>query len=280
MTNPKRTARRNTKTLEAVLSEPSLESLKPQFRRLRLTAAYDRLVELCGDIEGSKLSTVRVIKEVFDYEVLRRDTNALTRRLQEAKMTLADARPQGINYEVKRGLSKSQMEALLTLEWMEKRQNVIITGATGCGKTYIACALTAQACIRGKTARVIRVPLLLTQMAMSHQIAESYFKQLREIKKVDLLVLDDWGIGQLDARSREDLLEIINERYMCGSTIVTSVLPVNCWSQYIDDPTMSDAILDRLVSVAHRIDLDGPSMRQRKEYGGVQTAEESKEAKE
>lgn len=94
-------------------------------------------------------------------------------------------------------------------------------------------------------------------MAASHQIVETYFKKLKEMKTIDLLVLDDWGIGQLDARSRQDLLEIINERYMYASTIVTSVLPVNKWSEYINDTTYSDAILDRLVSVSHRVELNG-----------------------
>ena len=106
-------------------------------------------------------------------------------------------------------------------------------------------------------------------MAASHQIVETSFKKLKEMKTIDLLVLDDWGIGQHDARSRQDLLEIINERYMYASTIVTSVLPVNKWSEYINDTTYSDAILDRLVSVSHRVELNGASVRQMKEYGAV-----------
>ena len=146
------------------------------------------------------------------------------------------------------------------MRWMEEHQNIIITGAAGCGKTFLACALVNQACIKGRTARVVRVPLLLNQMAASHQIVETYFKKLKEMKTIDLLVLDDWGIGQLDARSRQDLLEIINERYMYASTIVTSVLPVNKWSEYINDTTYSDAILDRLVSVSHRVELNGASV--------------------
>ncbi len=156
------------------------------------------------------------------------------------------------------------------MQWMERHQNIIITGAAGCGKTFLACALTNQACMKGKTARVVRIPLLLNQMSASHQIVETYFKKLKEYKNVDLLVLDDWGIGQLDARSREDLLEIINERYMYASTIVTSVLPVSKWAEYINDPTYSDAILDRLVSVSHRIEMYGASVRQMEQYGGVQ----------
>ena len=155
------------------------------------------------------------------------------------------------------------------MRWMVEHQNIIITGAAGCGKTFLACALVNQACIKGRTARVVRVPLLLNQMAASHQIVETYFKKLKEMKTIDLLVLDDWGIGQLDARSRQDLLEIINERYMYASTIVTSVLPVSKWSEYINDTTYSDAILDRLVSVSHRVELNGASVRQMKEYGAV-----------
>lgn len=257
------------KTSAIITAEDKLNHLKTLFYRLRMRSAYERLTSILSDPDECGMSALDCIYEIMENEVQRRDSNALARRLKEAKICLPNARPDTIDFSIERGLDKNKIDALLTMRWMEEHQNIIITGAAGCGKTFLACALVNQACIKGRTARVVRVPLLLNQMAASHQIVETYFKKLKEMKTIDLLVLDDWGIGQLDARSRQDLLEIINERYMYASTIVTSVLPVNKWSEYINDTTYSDAILDRLVSVSHRVELNGASVRQMKEYGAV-----------
>lgn len=257
------------KTSAIITAEDKLNHLKTLFYRLRMRTAYERLTSILSDPDECGMSALDCIYEIMENEVQRRDSNALARRLKEAKICLPNARPDTIDFSIERGLDKNKIDALLTMRWMEEHQNIIITGAAGCGKTFLACALVNQACIKGRTARVVRVPLLLNQMAASHQIVETYFKKLKEMKTIDLLVLDDWGIGQLDARSRQDLLEIINERYMYASTIVTSVLPVNKWSEYINDTTYSDAILDRLVSVSHRVELNGASVRQMKEYGAV-----------
>lgn len=257
------------KTSAIITAEDKLNHLKTLFYRLRMRTAYERLTSILSDPDECGMSALDCIYEIMENEVQRRDSNALARRLKEAKICLPNARPDTIDFSIERGLDKNKIDALLTMRWMEEHQNIIITGAAGCGKTFLACALVNQACIKGRTARVVRVPLLLNQMAASHQIVETYFKKLKEMKSIDLLVLDDWGIGQLDARSRQDLLEIINERYMYASTIVTSVLPVNKWSEYINDTTYSDAILDRLVSVSHRVELNGASVRQMKEYGAV-----------
>lgn len=257
------------KTSAIITAEDKLNHLKTLFYRLRMRAAYERLTSILSDPDECGMSALDCIYEIMENEVQRRDSNALARRLKEAKICLPNARPDTIDFSIERGLDKNKIDALLTMRWMEEHQNIIITGAAGCGKTFLACALVNLACIKGRTARVVRVPLLLNQMAASHQIVETYFKKLKEMKTIDLLVLDDWGIGQLDARSRQDLLEIINERYMYASTIVTSVLPVNKWSEYINDTTYSDAILDRLVSVSHRVELNGASVRQMKEYGAV-----------
>ena len=257
------------KTSAIITAEDKLNHLKTLFYRLRMRAAYERLTSILSDPDECGMSALDCLYAIMENEVRRRDSNALARRLKEAKICLPNARPDTIDFSIERGLDKNKIDALLTMRWMEEHQNIIITGAAGCGKTFLACALVNQACIKGRTARVVRVPLLLNQMAASHQIVETYFKKLKEMKTIDLLVLDDWGIGQLDARSRQDLLEIINERYMYASTIVTSVLPVNKWSEYINDTTYSDAILDRLVSVSHRVELNGASVRQMKEYGAV-----------
>lgn len=162
-----------------------------------MRAAYERLASILSDPDECGMSALDCIYEIMENEVQRRDSNALARRLKEAKICLPNARPDTIDFSIERGLDKNKIDALLTMRWMEEHQNIIITGAAGCGKTFLACALVNQACIKGRTARVVRVPLLLNQMAASHQIVETYFKKLKEMKTIDLLVLDDWGIGQL-----------------------------------------------------------------------------------
>jgi DNA replication protein DnaC len=252
------------KTSAITITDNKVDQIKECFKRLRLPGATERFMELLVNPQDNQMTTVDCLVDIFTAEVNRRNSNALNRRLREAKIVLPNATAANIDYSVERGINKNQMASLLTLKWMEDQQNVIITGAAGCGKTFIACTLVTQACLQGKTARVLRVPLLLSQMSASRLITDAYFKQLRELKGVDLLVLDDWGIGQLDAKSRADLLEIINERHLFASTIITSVLPVDKWASYINDATYADAILDRLVSNCHRIELSGPSMRQKK----------------
>lgn len=181
------------KTSAIITAEDKLNHLKTLFYRLRMRAAYERLTSILSDPDECGMSALDCIYEIMENEVQRRDSNALARRLKEAKICLPNARPDTIDFSIERGLDKNKIDALLTMRWMEEHQNIIITGAAGCGKTFLACALVNQACIKGRTARVVRVPLLLNQMAASHQIVETYFKKLKEMKTIDLLVLDDWG---------------------------------------------------------------------------------------
>ena len=145
-----------------------------------MRAAYERLTSILSDPDECGMSALDCIYEIMENEVQRRDSNALARRLKEAKICLPNARPDTIDFSIERGLDKNKIDALLTMRWMEEHQNIIITGAAGCGKTFLACALVNQACINGRTARGVRVPLLLNQMAASHQIVETYFKKLKE----------------------------------------------------------------------------------------------------
>ena len=137
---------------------------------------------------------------------------------------------------------------------------MIVTGATGTGKTYVACALAQQACRTGFRAIYRRVPRLLDELALAHADG-TYTRLLGRLAKIDVLVLDDWGLAPLREQERRDLLEILEDRYGARSTIITSQLPVEKWHDYLADPTIADALLDRVVHNAHRIKLKGPSRR-------------------
>ena len=167
-----------------------------------------------------------------------------------------------IDYRAGRGLDRSEMASLGQCNWVRHGINMIITGATGGGKTWLGCALGNQACRQGLTVTFQRLPLLLEELAISHGDG-SFCKRLSALAKVDLLILDDFGIAVLNAVGRNDLLEVIEQRTGNRSTLITSQLPVDRWHDYLSggNPTMADAILDRLVSGAHRMELKGESMR-------------------
>jgi DNA replication protein DnaC len=168
-----------------------------------------------------------------------------------------------IDYRAPRGLDKSVMLSLGTCEWILRHRNIIITGPTGVGKTYLACALAHKACRDGLGAFYIRSPKLYYTLSIARADG-SYARTLSRLAKVPVLILDDLGLAALNDPERRDLLEVIEDRHGCASTIITSQLPVEHWHEVIGDPTIADALLDRLVHNAHRINLKGQSMRKRK----------------
>src|SRR5450759_2413994 len=159
--------------------------------------------------------------------------------------------------------------ALSGCQWVKEQLNVLIVGATGTGKSYLACALAHRACLEGYSALYVRAPRLFGELAVARGDG-SYSNMLRSLAKADVLILDDWGLARLSAEERHDLLEIVEDRYQLRSTIVASQLPVDTWHNVIGDPTLGDAVLDRLVHNAYRISLSGESMR-RKLSGLTQT---------
>lgn len=198
---------------------------------------------------------------LVDQELTYRENRRLKRLLQAAKLREA-ACMEDIDYRPGRGLDRSEMASLTLCNWIRHGINMIVTGPTGGGKTWLGCALGNQACRQGLTVTFQRLPLLLEELAVSHGDG-SFRKRLNQLAKVDLLVLDDLGMAALNAIGRNDLLEVIEQRSGQRSTLITSQLPVDCWHDYLSggNPTMADAILDRLVSGAHRIELKGESMR-------------------
>lgn len=198
---------------------------------------------------------------MVDQEMTYRDNRRLMSLLRNARLR-ESACIEDIDYRAGRGLDRSEVASLAMCNWIGHGINLIITGPTGCGKTWLGCALGNQACRQGLTVSFQRLPLLLEDMAVSHGDG-SFRKRLTQLAKVDLLILDDFGMATLNAVGRNDLLEVIEQRCGKRSTLITSQLPVNRWHDYLSggNPTVADAILDRLVSGANRIELKGESMR-------------------
>jgi DNA replication protein DnaC len=198
---------------------------------------------------------------LVDQEMTYRDNKRLKRLLQAARLR-ESACVEDIDYRAGRGLDRSDMASLALCNWITHGMNMIITGPTGGGKTWLGCALGNQACRLGLTVTFQRLPLLLEELAVSHGDG-SFRKKLMQLAKIDLLILDDFGMAALNAIGRNDLLEVIEQRCGNRSTLITSQLPVDRWHDYLSggNPTVADAILDRLVNGSHRIALKGESMR-------------------
>lgn len=198
---------------------------------------------------------------IVDREATYRDNQKLGRLLKNARLK-HNACVEDIDYRAGRGLDKSVMANLIGCGWIAHSQNLILTGATGCGKTWLACALGHQACRQGLSVLYSRTSRLMEEMKLAH--AEGSFrKRLAQIAKVDLLILDDWGLSTMTSSERQDLLEIIDDRTR-RATLITSQIPVKTWHEVIGEPTLADAILDRIVHRAHTIELIGESMRKSK----------------
>ena len=190
-----------------------------------------------------------------------KENTRLKRLLADAKLKL-NACIEDLDYQSSRGLDKSVLMRLAACDWLQKQQNIIITGPTGVGKTFLACALANRACRSGYSSFYMRTSKLFYQLTISRGDG-SYGKLLGKLAKTQLLIIDDLGIAPMNEQERRDLLEIVEDRHKNASTIITSQLPVTSWHDHIGDPTIADAILDRLVHNAHKINLKGESMRKK-----------------
>lgn len=226
---------------------------------MRMNGFARALKEQLANEDFQQLSFDERVSMLVDREHADREARKLTRRLQHAKLR-ERACLEDLDYRHHRGLDKALVRRLASCDWIDKHQNILITGATGCGKTYLSCAFADKACREGHVALYRRMPRLLHELAVARADG-SYTKLLARIAKADLLVIDDWGLAPLGDQDRRDVLEVLEDRHGATSTLVASQLPTDAWHKYVGDPTVADAILDRLVHNAHHIKLQGESMR-------------------
>ena len=241
-----------------MLTHPTLD----QLHALGLYGMAKAFGDIAGSADAQALSHPEWLALLLDREASHRYDKRLTMRLRYARLR-HQAAVEDVDYRSPRGLDRTLFQKLATGEWIAARENVILCGPTGIGKSWLACALGHKACRDNRSVLYQRLPKLFADLALARGDGR-YARILRALHRVELLILDDWGLEPLDAGARHDLLEILEERYGRRSTLITSQIPVAKWHDIIGDPTYADAILDRLVHNAHRLDLSGDSLRKKR----------------
>ena len=238
-----------------MLTNPTVEKL----RTLRLDGMLQALEEQRRESDIGRLDFEERLALLVERQWLWKTNRALLTRLQQAQLKIA-ATLEDVDYRHPRGLKRAQLEQLRTNDWIGQHRACLITGPTGCGKTYLACALTHQACRDGHRSLYYYAPKLFRDL-QSAQVDGSLPKRLKQFARLRLLVIDDLGLVTATAKQYRDLLEILDDRMGRGAVIITSQFPVSRWHELVGDATIADALLDRLVHQAYRIELQGESMR-------------------
>jgi len=239
-----------------MLIHPTIDKLG----NMRLTGMVKGLKAQLENPEIDNLAFGDRLALIVDMEYMEREKRQLASRLKGAKMR-QNAVLEDLDTKASREIDRSLLATLSTCQWIKRNHNLLITGKTGAGKTWLSCALAHTACRLGITAVYYRLPTLMQDLDLARNDGR-YKKVMKSISKAELLILDDWGIAPMSPEQLRDLLEIIDERYQKTSTLITSQLPVANWHEALNDPTMADAILDRVLHNAYKIDLKGEdSMR-------------------
>jgi len=239
-----------------MLMEQTLQALKT----LRLPGMAAAFAEQQASSAAASLSFDERFALLVDRENAWRENRRLARLLREARLKSSQACLEEVRYGGGRQLDRALIAQLASCQWIRAQQNLILTGATGCGKTWLACALGNAACRQGLSVVYWRTPRLFEELRMAHGDG-SFGKRLLALAKTDLIILDDWGLAPLNQTERNDLLEVLDDRVGTRSTLITSQLPVEHWHAYLNDPTLADAILDRVIHAAHKLPLVGESLR-------------------
>jgi DNA replication protein DnaC len=239
-----------------VLNQQTVDKLN----EMKLQAMVEALEQQLGSGEHAKLSFEERLGLLVDCEWTAREQRKLTRRLRSAKPRYKSASLEDVDFKHSRGLNRQQVLSLGSCSWVQDQHNLLITGPSGSGKTYLASAFVERACRRGFTARYVRMPRLLHEVSVGRGDG-SYTRLLARLAKLDLLAIDDWLIAPLRDAERRDLMEVIEDRSEQASTLIAGQLPVKDWHGAIGDPNQADAICDRLLHNAHRINLKGHTIR-------------------
>ena len=241
-----------------MLSHPTLEKLR-QMKFYGMTKAFEQQLN-CSDYDG--LSFEERFGLMVDMEMTEKENRRLTTRLRQAKLR-QQACMENIDYRTPRKMDKSLMKSLATCKWIKDNLNILITGKTGLGKSFLACALGHKACMHGYKTLYFRATRLFHDLMVARGDGR-YNKIMNSIAKANLLVIDDWGLTKLSDQEQMDFLEILEDRYGIHSTIMTSQFPHTNWHELMANPTLADAIMDRFIHNAYKINLDGGSMRKKK----------------
>ncbi len=242
-----------------MLNEPTHQKLQV-LKLFAMAAAWSQQQQ---DPKVQRLCFDERLGLLIEAEWLSRENKRLDRALKEAKLKLPNACMEDIDYPARRELDKAVVRQLSTCRWVQEHQNVLLTGATGTGKTFVGCALAQQACRKGYRALYRRASRLFDELVVARADG-SYPRLLAKLARLDVLVLDDWALAPIKEQERRDLLEVLEDRYGARSTVITSQVPPDRWHDYLGEPTHADAICDRLLHNAHRLVLKGPSRRKDK----------------
>jgi DNA replication protein DnaC len=240
-----------------MLNQQTIEKL----HAMKLICMAEAFNEQLTQPDLDRLSFEERFGIIVDRQWTWKENYRMQRYLKQAKLKLV-ACVEDIDYKTPRGIDQSVMMSLISCDWIRQHQNIIITGPTGAGKTFLACALANKACREGYRTFYIRSPKLYYELAVSRGDG-SYGNLINKLARTQILVIDDLGLAPMTDSERRDLLEVIEDRHGSASTIVTSQLPIENWHEHIGDPTIADAILDRLIHNAHKIKMKGGSMRRR-----------------
>jgi DNA replication protein DnaC len=238
-----------------------IHPLAERLRGLGMAAMADAFLEMQTNSAAAELSREDWLGLLIDREATARDNKRLGRRLSQARLRQA-AVVEDTDFRTPRGLDRALFHKLAGCDWIRHSQHLVIGGPTGTGKSWLACALGHKACREGFSVLYRHAPRLFAELATARGEGRLP-RMLAMLERIRLLIIDDWGPEPLNAEQRRDLLEIVEDRYEKGSLLVTSQIPVSRWHELIADPTIGDAILDRVVHRAHRIELKGPSLRKR-----------------
>lgn len=231
-----------------------------QLKTLRLQGMARAFEEQLNHSAAAELAFEERFALLIERELAHRDTRRVERLLKAARLRLSAACPEDLDYRPSRGLDKRQIASLASCQWIRQHQNCLISGPTGSGKTWLACALGNAACRQSFSVYYVRLPRLFEELRIARGDG-SFTRRLASLAKTDLILIDDWGLAQPSAQERADLLELLDDRVGTRSSIIGSQLPVEHWHDYLGEPTLADAILDRIVHSAHRITLKGESLR-------------------